>query len=224
MKPIRVLLADDHALVRAGFHILLQGLSGIDVVAQAGDGHEALRLIKTHQPDVALVDIAMPGLNGLEVATRAAKTYPGVKVIILSMHANEEYVARALHAGVGGYVVKNATPPELEVAIRAVARGERYLSPCVSTYVIADYLRRVGDKSGEGEVPTRSAEVLTSRQREILQLIAEGHTNKQIAAILHLGVKTVESHRTQLMERLNIHDLAGLVRYAIRVGLITPDK
>lgn len=224
MKPIRVLLADDHALVRAGFHTLVQGFEGVDVVAEAGDGHEALRLIKAHQPDVALVDISMPGLNGLEVAARVAKAHPGVKVMILSMHANEEYVAQALEAGAAGYVVKNATPPELELAIRAVARGETYLSPSVSGYVIAKYLRRVGDPSGEGQPPIRSTEVLTARQREILQLIAEGHTNKEIAAILHVGVKTVESHRTQLMERLDIHDIAGLVRYAIRVGLITSDK
>ena len=222
MKPIRVLMADDHILVRAGFRALLQNLEGIQIIGEGSDGQEALRLIKAHRPDVALLDIAMPGLNGLEVAARVNKICPDVAVLILSMHANEEYVAQALQAGAAGYLVKNAAPSELEVAIRSAARGETYLSPAVSTRVIAEYLHRVGD-SKDGQ-PTQTSEVLTARQREILQLIAEGHTNKEIAKMLNLSVKTVETHRTQLMDRLDIHDIPGLVRYAIRIGLVALDK
>lgn len=224
MEPIRVLLADDHTLVRTGFRRLVQDFTGIEVVAEAGDGHESLRLIKQHRPDVALVDITMPGINGLEVSARVVKTYPRVRVIILSMHVNEEYVAQALHAGAAGYVVKNAAPAELELAIRAVARGETYLSPVISTRLISDYVRRTADRSVADGLFPRGTETLTSRQREVLQLVAEGHTTKQIAAKLNLAAKTIESHRRQLMERLDIHDLAGLVRYAIQIGLVTVDR
>jgi DNA-binding NarL/FixJ family response regulator len=217
MKPIRVLLAEDHALVRAGFRALLENLHGIQVVAEASDGREALRLIETHRPDVVLMDITMPGLNGLEAAARVANEFPYVHVIILSMHANEEYVLQALRAGAAGYLLKDAEPTELELAVTAVARGETYLSPPVSRHVIADYVRRVGDESS-------SLVQLTSRQREVLQLIAEGHTTREIARILDVSVKTVGTHRAQLMERLDIHDIAGLVRYAIRVGLVSPEK
>jgi DNA-binding NarL/FixJ family response regulator len=225
MKPTRVLLAEDHTLVRAGIRALLQNLTGIQVVAEASDGREALRLIKTYQPDVVLMDIAMAGLNGLEATARVTKEFPTVRVIILSMHSNEEYVAQALRAGAAGYLLKDAVAAELELAVTAVARGKTYLSPAVSQHVIADYLRRAGGGAtgGGGEAPSTSA-LLTPRQREILQLIAEGHSTKEIASILHLSVKTVETHRTQLMARLDVHDVAGLVRYAIRIGLVTPDK
>lgn len=217
MKPIRVLLADDHALVRAGIRALLAALPGIEVVAETGDGREALEVIRTHRPDVVMMDIAMPGLNGLEAAARVAKDFPNVRVIILSMHANEEYVWQALRAGAGGYLLKDAAPAELDLAVKAVARGESYLSPAVSKQVVGDYIRRVGGDAS-------SVEQLTPRQREILQLIAEGRSTKEIAHLLNISVKTVETHRVQLMERLNIHDVAGLVRYAIRVGLVTPDR
>jgi DNA-binding NarL/FixJ family response regulator len=216
MKPIRVLLAENHTLVRAGFRSLLGNLPGIQVVAEAGDGREALRLIENHQPDVVLMDISMPGLNGLEAAARVAREFPNVRVIILSMHANEEYVLQALRAGVAGYLLKGAGPAELELAVTAIARGEMYLSPSLSKQVIADYVRRIGDESS-------SLERLTPRQREVLQLIAEGHTTQEIARILGISVKTVETHRAQLMEQLDIHDIAGLVRYAIRVGLVSPE-
>ena len=215
-------MADDHVLVRAGFRALLESLEGIQIIAECSDGQEALRLIKANQPDVALLDIAMPGLNGLEVAARVSKICPNVAVLILSMHANEEYVAQALQAGAAGYLVKNAAPSELEVAIRSAARGETYLSPAVSTSVIAEYLRRVGNS--DSSQLTHTKELLTTRQREILQLIAEGHTNKEMAKMLNLSVKTVETHRTQLMDRLDIHDIPGLVRYAIRIGLVPLDK
>ena len=217
MKPIRVLLADDHALVRAGFRALLQSLPDMEVVAEAGDGREALRLIDLHQPDVVLMDIGMPGLNGLEAAARIVEESPHIRVIILSMHATEEYVLRALRAGAVGYLLKDAGTAELELAVRAVVRGEMYLSPAVSKHVIAEYVQRVSSKPN-------SFEQLSPRHREILQLIAEGQTTKEIAQTLNLSVKTVETYRTQLMERLDIHDIAGLVRYAIRMGLITSDS
>ncbi len=218
MNAIRVVLAEDHALVRAGIRALLQDLSGIEVVAEAGNGQDALHLIELHQPDVVLTDIAMPGLNGLEVAARVATQFPGVRVIILSMHADEEYVRQALHSGAAGYLLKDAGTAELELAVKAVARGETYLSPAVSKQVVADYVR--GHGNGEPNVLAR----LTARQREVLQLIAEGATTHQIARRLNISVKTVETHRAQLMERLDIHDIAGLVRFAIRMGLVTPNE
>ena len=217
MKAIRVLLAEDHTLVRAGIRALLQGLEGIQVVAEAGDGHEALRMIERHRPDVVLADITMPELNGLDLAARVARDFPSVRVMMLSMHTSEEYVWQALRVGAAGYLLKDATATELEVAVRAVARGDRYLSLALSKHVIEGYMRRVG---GEAD----PAERLTSRQREILQMVAEGHTTKEIAARLNLSVKTVETYRAQVMERLDIHDVAGLVRYAIRKGLVAPDK
>jgi len=216
-KPIRILLADDHTLVRAGICSLIKNMEGTEVIAEAGDGREALRLVRTHRPDVVLMDVAMPGLNGLEATARIAKKFPHVRVIILSMHINEEYVLQALRAGAAGYLVKGADAAELEIAIRAVARGETYLSPTVSKHVVTDYIQRI---SGE----TTSLELLTPRQREVLQLIAEGYSTKKIASTLKISVKTVETHRMQLMERLDIHDIAGLVRYAIRVGLVKPDQ
>ena len=215
-KLIRVLLADNHTLVRAGLRALLQNIEGIQVVAEAGDGREALHLIAVHQPDLVLMDIAMPEMNGLEATAHVVKEFPQVRVIILSMHANEEYVLQALRTGAMGYVLKDAGLSELELAVRASVRGETYLSPAVSKHVVADYVRRVSSEPS-------SLEQLTSRQREILQLIAEGRTTKEIADLLYVSVKTVETHRLQLMKRLNIHDIAGLVRYAIRMGLVLPD-
>jgi DNA-binding NarL/FixJ family response regulator len=224
MASIRVLLVDDHELVRAGFRSLLQKLSEIEVVAEAEDGRDALELIALHQPDVALMDISMPGLNGLEATTRIVKEFPHTRVIILSMHASGDHVLLALRKGAMGYLLKNARLAELELAVRSVARGEIYLSPQASKYARADDLRRAGEQSAAGASEPPSAERLTSRQREILQLIAEGHTVKQIAQTLGISVKTAETHRAQIMERLGIHDVAGLVRYAIRSGLIAPGE
>lgn len=214
---IRVLIADDHNLVRAGMRALLQNIEGVTVIAEASDGREALDLIKQKRPDVALLDITMPGLNGIEVAARASKDVPHVRLLILSMHANEEYVLQALRVGAAGYLVKGADTMELELALKALMRGESYLSPAVSKHLISDYARRVGGEAG-------SLELLTPRQREILQLIAEGHSTKAIASLLKISVKTVETHRSVLMERLDIHDVAGLVRYAIRVGVVAPES
>lgn len=213
MKRIKVLLAEDHTLVRAGIRALIQKLDDVEVVAEAGNGREALRLIGIHQPDIVLMDIAMSGMNGLEATARATREFPQVRIIILSMHANEEYVLQALRAGAVGYLLKDAGTAELELAIRAVAREETYLSPAISKHVVSDYVRRIGGECS-------SLERLTRRQREILQLIAEGHSTQEIAQMLSISVKTVETHRAQLMERLDIHDVASLVRYAIRVGLV----
>jgi DNA-binding NarL/FixJ family response regulator len=223
MSPIRILLADDHALVRAGISALLQSLAEIDVVAEVEDGHEALRLIEALQPDVVLMDIAMPGLNGLEAAARVAKEFPHVRVIILSMHENEEYVLRALRAGAVGYLLKGARTSELELAVTSVAHGETYLSPAASKHVVLDYIQRAGEAHAIAERAPHTADRLTPRQREILQMIAAGHTTKEIAQRLDISAKTVEMHRAQLMDRLDIHDIAGLVRYAIRTGLVAPD-
>jgi DNA-binding NarL/FixJ family response regulator len=216
MPLIRVLIADDHNLVRAGIRALLQNIEGVEVIGEASDGRAALESIREKRPDVALVDIAMPGLNGMEVAARVAKEVPQVRVLMLSMHANEEYVLQALRAGAAGYLVKGADTVELELALKALMRGESYLSPAVSKHVIADYAKRVGGEAG-------TLELLTPRQREILQLIAEGHSTKEIAHLLKISIKTVETHRSELMERLDIHDVAGLVRYAIRVGVVTSE-
>lgn len=213
----RVLLADNHTLVRAGLRALLQNIEGIQVIAEAGDGREALRLIAEHQPDVVLMDIAMPEMNGLEATAHVVKEFPQVRVIMLSMHANEEYVLQALRIGAMGYLLKDAGISELELAIKAISQGETYLSPAVSKHVVANYLQRVGNEPS-------SLEQLTSRQREILQLIAEGKSTKEIAELLYISVKTVETHRMQLMKRLDIHDVAGLVRYAIRMGLVISDS
>lgn len=217
MGTIRVLLADDHRLVRAGLRVLLQSIEGVQVVAEAGNGYEALQLSEQHQPDIVIMDIGMDGLNGLEAAARLAKFSPAPRVIILSMHATEEYVRRALQAGAVGYLLKGAEPAELEFALQAVMRGETYLTPTVSKQVVQDYLQGAGVKSD----PLRE---LTPRQREVLQLIAEGNSTKEIAYKLSLSIKTVETHRSELMNRLDIHDVAGLVRYAIRTGLVTPDS
>jgi DNA-binding NarL/FixJ family response regulator len=211
---IRVLIADDHVLVRAGVRALLESVDGVEVVAEAGDGHEALRLVAQHRPDVVLMDISLPSLQGLEAAARVVKEYAHTRVIILSMHSDEEYVRQALRLGVVGYLVKGGDRVELELAVKAAARGDVYLSPRISRGVVADSLQGAS---------LRVAERLTPRQKEVLQLIAEGRTTKEVAQRLGLSVKTAESHRAQLMERLGIHDVAGLVRYAIRSGLVSPE-
>lgn len=216
---LRILLADDHTLVRAGLRTLLQQLPDVEVVGEAGDGHEALRLADTCKADVLLLDVALPGLNGIEVTGRVVKEHPELRVLILSMLATEEHVLRVLRAGARGYVLKDASMTELELAIKAVMQGKTYLSPSISRAFLDDYMKRLDEGSSGGN----SGDVLTPRQREILQLIAEGQSTKEIAFKLNVSVKTVETHRAQLMERLGIHDVAGLVRYAIRTGLTSLD-
>ena len=216
MKIIQVLLADDHVLVRAGIRTLLEKIPNVKVVAEAASGREALELVKTKLPDLVLMDIAMANLNGLEALSRIAKDFPEVKVMILSAHANEEYVIRALRGGAAGYMLKDSATAELELAVSSVREGKTYLSPSISRTAIDNYLERMGDV-------VSPLEQLTSRQREILQLIGEGKNTKEIASNLEISVKTVESHRLQLMERLRIHDVPGLVRFAIRTGLVSAD-
>ena len=212
-KPTRVLIADDHALVRAGIRALLEKVAAVEVVAEAADGREALELIKTHQPHVVLMDIAMPGINGLEATRRLGKSSSATHIVILSMHDSEEYVWQALRAGAHGYLLKGASLAELELAIKSVAEDQIYLSPSISRNLIEDYLHPIGGEH-------RSPESLTPRQREILQLIAEGRTTKQIALSLNISVKTVDTHRSLLMKRLKVHDVASLVRYAVKIGLV----
>jgi len=217
MSPIRILVVEDHDLVRAGFGALLNALEDVTIVGQAKTGYEALELAASCAPKVVLMDISMPGLNGLEVTRRIAEAHPHIRVLILSVHTGEEYVLQALRAGAAGYLVKDSGADELAMAVRAVASGRTYLSPQVSRHVIDRYLERQQDM----QTPF---ELLTPRQREILQMIAEGATTRDMARRLHLSVKTVDTHRTQLMDRLDIHDVAGLVRYAIRTGLIDSEK
>ena len=216
MTSIKLVLADDHAVVRAGIKAMLEGLGGIDIVGQGTNGREACALVEQHQPQLLLMDISMPEMNGLEATARIVKDFPNVRVIILSMHTSEEYVWKALQAGATGYLLKDAEPAELDLAIKTVLSGQTYLTASVSKQVVEAYMQRMG---GESTV----ADVLTPRQREVLQLIAEGKALKEIAQILHVSIKTVESHRTLLMDRLNIHDTAGLVRYAMRRGMISSE-
>jgi DNA-binding NarL/FixJ family response regulator len=213
MKTLRLLVADDQVLMRAGICSLLRALPDVAVVGEASDGHEALRLIKTLQPDIVLMDAGMPEMNGLEATALTKKRFPCVKVIILSERANDEFLFRALRAGAEGFILKNDSVLELHTAIQSVARGLEHLSPQVTKKVILGYLE--GHQNGEEPVKR-----LTSRQREVLQLIAEGHSTKDIAHLLAISVNTVETHRLKLMESLGLHELTGVVRYAVRMGLI----
>jgi DNA-binding NarL/FixJ family response regulator len=218
---IRVVLADDHNLVRAGLRALLERLPDVEVVGEASNGREALALILKVKPDMALLDIGMPELNGLDAAARIAREAPRTRLVMVSMHATETYVAQAIQLGVAGYVLKESCADELPVLLRAVTNGETYLSPGVSKTLVG----ALKHKLAGGAAPEPSAAgVLTPRQREILQLVAEGKSTKDIANALELSVKTVETHRAQIMDRLDIHDVAGLVRYAIRLGLVSADS
>jgi|SRR5215472_5522093 len=229
MARVRIVLADDHTLVRAGIRALVERLPGVEVLAEASDGRQALKLVETHSPDVVLMDVTMPGLNGLEATSRIAREAPGTKVIVVSVHADPESVLEAIDAGASGYVLKDAGVAELELALDAVMHGGTFLSPSISRHVIDDYRRRLkASGSNGGGAPGSSPDKvelarLTPRQREILQLLAEGASPRRIARTLGLSIKTVETHRAQLMERLGIHDLAGLVRFAIRAGLVRLD-
>jgi DNA-binding NarL/FixJ family response regulator len=211
---ITVLLADDHALLRAGLRAILASQPDICVLAEASDGREALRLAEEIRPTVILLDISMPGLNGLETLLRLREAAPSSAVVILSMHKVEEYAARALRAGALGYVLKDSPPSILLAAVRAAARGERYLAPPLDFAVIEEYQRRLGQ---EGDL----LESLTPREREILQLLAEGHTTQAIASLLAISPKTVETHRAHLMDKLGVYDIASLTRLAIRAGLVS---
>jgi DNA-binding NarL/FixJ family response regulator len=217
-KIIQVLLADDHTLVRAGLRALLEKLPGVEVAGEANDGREVLELIKTQQPDVVFMDISMPGLNGLQALARITRDFPHVRVIILSMHHNDEYVLQALKSGAAGYLLKRAATAELPAAFKSVVGGEIYISREISRRFLKKFpLQQLAHATGP-------LEQLTPRQREILQLLAEGQTTKAIAVVLKLSHKTVEFHRAKLMARLDIFDISGLVRFALRTGLISQES
>lgn len=214
-KKIKVLIAEDHTIVRQGLSVLINRQPDMQVVSEAENGKEAIEKTKELRPDVVLMDIAMKNMNGVEATARIKKMAQEVKVLVLTMYDNEEYIFQILRSGASGYLLKDAAMTDLISAIRAVNRGESYLSPSISKKVIEDYIRRaeMGEKKGTNDV-------LSDREKEILQLIAEGHTYDQIASILCISKKTVETHRANIMDKLNIHDKVGLVKYAIRKGLI----
>jgi DNA-binding NarL/FixJ family response regulator len=209
-KKIRILLADDHAMVRQGFRLILAAQEDMEIAGEAGNGREAVEMAETLQPDVVVMDVAMPELNGIEATRRLAASHPRIRVLALSMHKDSVYVREILHAGAKGYLLKDSIDRDLVAAVRAVARGEGYLSPGVSEAVLSDFRRHVTDP----------LDLLTSREREVLQMIAEGKTNKEIAVKLSLSVYTVDAHRGRIMEKLNLHSMGELVRFAMRNGLI----
>lgn len=216
--PIRIVLADDHHLLRAGLRLLLNAMPDIEIVGEASDGKEVLALCEILRPDIVLMDVAMPRMNGLDALEAIQQLGLAKNVIILSMLASEEHVLRALSLGAVGYVLKDAAPAELELAISAVRRGESWLSPPISRQVVDAYLARVSES--KKFAPKNSLDTLTPRQHEVLRLIAEGKSTKEIAFTLELSVKTIETYRTQIMDKLGLHDIPGLVRYAIRQGII----
>lgn len=212
---MRVLLADDHALFRAGLSALLGSLPGMVIVGEAGDGAAAVAMAIETQPDLVFLDIGMPGMNGIVAAGRIKEALPLVRVIVLSMHLNEDHIRRALNAGADGYMVKDAAPSELKAAVQAMAVGQSYLSPAAASLLIRQALPALRQAD--------PLSVLTARQSDVLRLVADGKTTKDIARQLKLSPKTVDIHRTQLMQRLDIHDIAGLTRFAVRVGLVGPE-
>lgn len=209
-KSTRILLADDHSLVRQGFRRILEAQPDLEIVGEASDGREAVELTEKLKPDVVVMDVAMPGLNGIDATRRICESSPRTRVLALSMHRDSVYVREILRAGARGYLLKDAIDADLVSAVRAVARGEGFLAPAIADSVLADYRQHVSDP----------IDLLTAREREVLQLIAEGKTNKDIALLLNLSVYTVDSHRGRIMEKLNLHSAGELVRFAIRKGLI----
>jgi DNA-binding NarL/FixJ family response regulator len=215
---IRIVLAEDHTLVRKGMRLLLESIPGMTVVGEAADGIVALQLIEQHRPDCVVMDLAMPGMSGVEAVRRSTIAFPEIPILVVSMHSDEAYVHLSLAAGAAGYLLKGSDKEELEIAVRAVCRGETYLTPAISKTLVAALSRKSALSHTAAPL-----DVLTLRQREVLRLVAEGNSTKQVAARLDLSVKTIEAHRGAIMERLGIKDLAGLVRFAIREGLVTHD-
>jgi two-component system response regulator NreC len=215
-KPIRILLADDHNVMRRGLRLLLQSQPGFTVVGEAADGHQAVDQAVALRPDVVVLDLAMPHLNGAEAANRIHEQLPNTAIVILSMHSDESYVLRALKAGAKGYLVKDSAESDLIGAIKAVSEGKAFFSPEVSKVLVEDYVREMRSRGVED-----SYELLTTRERETLHLLAEGKSNKDIAALLKLSLFTVETHRRNLQEKLNLHSLAELILYAVRKGVIS---
>ena len=212
---MRVLLADDHGIVRRGLRSLLESEPGVTVLGEAADGHEALRLAKELHPDIVILDIGMPLLNGIDVAARLQKMDRPPRTVILSMHSDESYIIRALAAGARAYLLKDATDEDLIPAIRAVAAGRPYFSPAVTAVLVEDYMRRLQDRG-----LSDTYHLLTDREKEVLQLLAEGRANKEVASLLDLSLSTVETHRANLMQKLNLHNTAEVVLYAVRKGII----
>jgi DNA-binding NarL/FixJ family response regulator len=216
MEQIRILLSDDHNVLRDGMRLLLDRQPGFVVVAEASDGRETLDLVEDHQPDVVVMDIAMPNMNGIEATRRIVEKHPGTGVVILSMHHDESYVIRSLKAGARAYLLKDAMKAELIDAIHAVAEGKSFFSPKISRILQEDYVQALGRKGADD-----SYELLTDREREILQLVAEGKTNKEIANTLNLSLYTVDTHRTHILQKLNLHSVPEVILYAVRKGIIS---
>ncbi|MBM3133356.1 MAG: response regulator transcription factor [Chloroflexi bacterium] len=214
MDKIRVLIADDHSIVRSGIRALLELQEDIEVIGEAANGREAIEMIAKLSPDVALMDIAMPLMDGLEATRRIAKSHPKTRVLILTQHDNKEYALSGIKAGAAGIVPKKAGPSELVSAIRAVHQGDSFIHPSMAKWMVKDYLQRVGEDPFDS---------LTDREREILKLVAEGHSNQEIADQLFISVKTVLGHRDKIMQKLDIHSRTDLIKYAIRKGLISVD-
>jgi two-component system, NarL family, response regulator NreC len=212
---LRVLLADDHAIVRRGMRALLESDPEVEVVAEASDGMEAVRLCEEHRPDLLILDVAMPKLNGIDAAARCLKLQPNARAIMLSMHADESYIMRSLYAGARAYLLKDATDEDLLPAVRAVAEGKSYFSPSVAGVLAEEYMQQLQERG-----LTDSYHLLTDREKEVLQLLAEGRSNKEAAALLDIGVSTIETHRANLMQKLNLHSTAEIVLYAVRKRLI----
>ncbi|MDR7522252.1 MAG: response regulator transcription factor [Armatimonadota bacterium] len=218
MKKIRVLIVDDHAIVREGVRMILSAHPEIQVVGEAGTGEQAVAMAQTLRPDVVIMDISMPGMNGIEATQQIRARVPETSVLALTMHEDDHYVFQLLRAGASGYVLKRAAATDLVDAVRAASRGEAFLYPSVAKSVVQDYLRRLE----RGEAERKPYDGLTEREREVLTLIADGHTNQEIANRLFISIKTVQTHRAHIFEKLGLHDRTELVRYAIRVGLIEP--
>lgn len=210
---IRILLADDHAIVRAGFRNLLEKQRDMEVVGEANDGRDAIQIARQLKPDVIIMDVAMPELNGIDASRQITREFPDIKVLALSMHSSHRVVSQMLRAGASGYLVKTCTVEELVRAVRAVNEGKTYLSPEIASGLVEDYMHRV--PAGDDDTPA----TLSDREREVLQLVAEGKTTKEIASLLHVSVKTVEGHRHSIMEKLALHSIAELTKYAVREGL-----
>jgi two-component system response regulator NreC len=215
MKVIRMLLADDHTVMRKGLRLLLESQPGFQVVGEAATGREAVSLAEQHAPDVIVMDIAMPLLNGIEVARQIAAKLPQAAIVFLSMHSDESYVLRALKAGARAYLLKDSAENDLIEAVRAVTEGKTYFSPAISKMLVEDYMRQMREQKVED-----SYELLTTREREIVQLLAEGKNNKDVANILNLSLYTVETHRSNIFQKLNLHSGAELILYAIRKGVV----